>query len=508
MAAALFFFAAAARVFSRLPPAPAPVPVLARSSSAPASASSARSVPHESPSSSAMFTSRHNAELSMSCPAPAGFPASSLARLAAAAGPSPRGGSRRADPARIAAAAASSRLGPVPGMSPSSDAHHGTSAAAVSKPPVARTAAHPSGFSFVRFVSTHTTARSVPAASLGSAPRPDAREVRTPRIVAPASVACVAVAAAAARPGSARRSECTRVQRAGREPPGGAPPAPSSSHAMDASTAAATREKLNVGVSASPPFTPRAPAGGGEDIASISTSSATELALALAFEFAASVSREFAASVPRPPALASRRSRGGFAPGDGVRRSASAVLNFFSIVASSSGSSSCARFDPAPAGDAGGVRWMPRTLTCPITPATSPASSSPGVAPGPFATPPPRPAGWPLGAGLAIASLVRIGTSAIFPRGGGRPRSPVTSADAHGVHPNVAASITREHRNNRAMARDARRASLASFASVPSVDGDAPVRIPTSRLVVSEPSSRSFGSGPGPGREKHASPRS
>ena len=54
-----------------------------------------------------------------------------------------------------------------------------------------------------------------------------------------------------------------------------------------------------------------------------------------------------------------------------------------------------------------------------------------------LATPPPRPAGWPLGAGLAIASLVRIGTSAIFPRGGGRPRSPVTSADAHGVHPSV-----------------------------------------------------------------------
>ena len=145
---------------------------------------------------------------------------------------------------------------------------------------------------------------------------PDAREVRTPRIVAPASVACVAVAAAAARPGSARRSECTRVQRAGREPPGGAPPAPSSSRDGRVHRAAATREKLNVGVSASPPFTPRAPAGGGEDIASISTSSATELALALAFEFAASVSRvrRVGPSTARP--LASRRPfAGGFARG-------------------------------------------------------------------------------------------------------------------------------------------------------------------------------------------------
>ena len=159
---------------------------------------------------------------------------------------------------------------------------------------------------------------------------------------------------------------------------------------------------------------------------------------------------------------------------------------------------------------------MPRTLICPITAATS---SAPGVAPGPFAAAASRPAGAPLGAGLAIASLVRMGTSTIVPRGGGRPRSPVTSADAHGVHPNVAASITRAHRNNRAMARDARRASLAAASAAAraasgagdagDAHGDAPVRIPPGSgccPVVSEPSSGS--AGPGPGREKHASPRS
>ena len=105
-----------------------------------------------------------------------------------------------------------------------------------------------------------------------------------------------------------------------------------------------------MGVSASPPFTPRVEARAEASIASISTSSATKLALALAFEFAASVST---VAGPDDEGVSIATFAGGFA-GTREEERLGGDLNFFSIVASSSGSSSRARFDPAPAGTRGG----------------------------------------------------------------------------------------------------------------------------------------------------------
>lgn len=131
---------------------------------------------------------------------------------------------------------------------------------------------------------------------------------------------------------------------------------------MDASTAAATFEKLNVGVSAG-----GTPGGAGEPIA-VSTCSKI-------LGDMSPISPTWAMALATKPALDTLF----FAPGDGVSKSASAVRNRFArVTSSSSWSSLCPdspplrRFVPVlpfssdpeePAGDSS----MPVTLTLPTT---------------------------------------------------------------------------------------------------------------------------------------------
>mmetsp|Transcript_22388 Transcript_22388/g.55334 ORF Transcript_22388/g.55334 Transcript_22388/m.55334 type:complete len:339 (-) Transcript_22388:1346-2362(-) len=184
------------------------------SSKAPTSASNVRSDTHAWVSISAKLTRKQSAALSMSDPNSGELAAaSSFIELGSLTEPPPlaRPHAPPAPPLLAAAAAAASRDGPAPGTRPSRDAHQGTSAAAAAIPPAARTAAHPAGFSLVRLVSTCTTARKVPAAIRGSTPSPLSRADTTPQMVAPARVACVAAAVVAASVGRARRSEWTIV---------------------------------------------------------------------------------------------------------------------------------------------------------------------------------------------------------------------------------------------------------------------------------------------------------
>ena len=222
--------------------------------------------------------------------------------------------------------------------------------------------------------------------------------------------------------------------------------APSSSHAIDDSTAAATALKLNVGVSLEgaslsfdPPLDPSRRTGSGEPMASSGSSMAS---------IAASTRLT---STPMDPTR--------LAPGDGVSRSASAVLNFFNRDSSSSSSrllGGRGRLSPSfPPGDPGGDMSMPSTRTLPTTSAISASSFADFRA--------------DFGAGDSIPGFFLIGTSATDPGtdGGAGDRSPVTTASAHDDDPNVADSITRMHRNRRANAREA--ATARSASSFPSV---------------------------------------
>ena len=224
-----------------------------------------------------------------------------------------------------------------------------------------------------------------------------------------------------------------------------APALSSSSHAMLASTAAATREKLNVGVSA-------AGSRGAETFPRrVSASPRLRVRVRDASPFRASPFRDAsrvtsstrndapAASMAPATAPARLSPPKRFEPGDGVSRSASAVRNRFAVAAASS-SSVARRFAPvlpppspsAPrllsaasrSGDARGESSMPSTRAARTTSASarsSPASRTTSA----FArvsrivpAPPTVDGFGDFGAGLAMASFTRIGTRRRGSRGG------------------------------------------------------------------------------------------
>ena len=264
---------------------------------------------------------------------------------------------------------------------------------------------------------------------------------------------------------------------------------------MDASTAAATRVKLNADP---PPEEPGAESG---------RASSGFRAAAFSGENTSRPERWATTAPPPPPprpgpgpGRGPGPAPGPLAPGDGVAEErAAAARNFFGACSGDSpppgwfASSSDPDppdppdppfrsrlvpgrppFAPAPRGDGGGD--MSRSASAPRAAAAA------------------ADAFWNV-AGLAMASLTRIGTSASGPppldaaaapgeerererdppppagdRGAGE-RSSSSSASTHGGHANVAASMTRVHRNRRAIARDARAAN--GCARAPLVDDGA-----------------------------------
>ena len=213
-------------------------------------------------------------------------------------------------------------------MRPSSAAHHGTSAAAVPRAPgaVLRTA-HPRGFSFVRLVSTCSACRSVPDASRG--PR-RGRPARTHPNAADgrAGLGGVARARRRDRDGGKRREQRVHdgpsqfiadAAAVGGDHVGGAVVEPRDGRLHRLGDGAKV-ERGRLRLLPLALWTEVFRTGSGEPIASSSASIAT-------------------AADPRCCVPSADPPRTRLAPGDGVSKSASAVLNFFSRASSSSSSS-------------------------------------------------------------------------------------------------------------------------------------------------------------------------